>query len=137
MEEKPLKRNANIVILSREHHHGLLFAWKLRQGLKAQTEPARMAKYVSWFWDKHLMSHFRDEENLLFSGVQHSLVDAAIQQHAVIKDLIHRISGDNQSNAEAFARLADLVTDHIRLEERELSLPGIRAYRRTTVAHRQ
>ena len=34
MEEiKPLKRSKELAPLSREHHDGLLFAWKIKQGL--------------------------------------------------------------------------------------------------------
>ena len=36
---KPLKRNPNLVPLSREHHYGLLFCWKLKQGLANGTDP--------------------------------------------------------------------------------------------------
>ena len=38
MEEiKPLKRSKELAPLSREHHDGLLFAWKIKQGLANGT----------------------------------------------------------------------------------------------------
>jgi hemerythrin-like domain-containing protein len=120
MESRPLKRNENIVILSREHHQGLLFGWKLRQGLRNRIEPERMAKYVSYFWDTHLMEHFREEETLLFTDVQDALVDKGIQQHIAIKTLVIQILAEGKDNSELYGRLADLITDHIRFEEREL-----------------
>ena len=43
---KPLKRNPNLVPLSREHHFGLLFAWKLKQGLAKNTSLETMRDYV-------------------------------------------------------------------------------------------
>lgn len=33
-----MKRNENIVLLSRDHHFGLLCAWKIRQGLKKKLK---------------------------------------------------------------------------------------------------
>jgi len=120
MESKPLKRNENIVILSREHHLGLLFAWKLRQGLKAGIAPERMEKYIAYFWDTHLMEHFREEESLLFNGIQHELVEKGLQQHIAIKALFQSLLAENKGNSEKYSLLADLVSDHIRFEEREL-----------------
>lgn len=120
MESKPIKRNENIVILSREHHHGLLFAWKLRQGLSAKVEPTRMAKYVAYFWNTHLVEHFREEESLLFSELQHALVSKAVGQHTAINTLVHRILVDEKGSVDAYGNLADLIADHIRFEEREL-----------------
>lgn len=120
MESKPIKRNENIVILSREHHHGLLFAWKLRQGLSADVDPARMAKYVAYFWSTQLAGHFHEEERLLFSKLQHALVSKAIEQHSEIDALVQQIQADEIGSVDPFGKLADLITDHIRFEEREL-----------------
>ena len=120
MESKPIKRNVNIVILSKEHHYGLLFAWKLRQGLAGHIELERMAKYVRYFWGTHLKEHFEEEENLLFKGVQHGLVDKGIQQHIAIRTLVDQILSEGKNTAEDYGSLTDLITDHIRFEEREL-----------------
>ena len=120
MENKPIKRNENIVILSREHHDGLLFAWKLRQGQKHGIVPERMAPYVSYFWESHLLEHFREEETLLFDKVDSPLVTKAREQHESIKALIATIAGGEVGNATVYSQLADAITDHIRFEEREL-----------------
>ena len=69
MEKKPIKRNENLVPVSREHHATLLFCWKLRTGVKGETEPERMIRYTNWFWLHHLQSHFATEEKLLFIGI--------------------------------------------------------------------
>ena len=120
MENKPLKRNENIVILSREHHDGLLFAWKLRQGQKHGIAPERMAPYVSYFWESHLLEHFREEETLLFDKVDSPLVTRARAEHAAVKQLVAAIAGGEVGNATVYNQLADAITDHIRFEEREL-----------------
>ncbi len=67
MADKPIKRNENMVPLSRDHHFGLLFCWKIRQGLKAKIDLERIRKYILHFWKSHLEQHFKEEETLLFS----------------------------------------------------------------------
>jgi hypothetical protein len=53
-EIKPIKRSAALSPLSREHHEGLLFAWKIRQGLQKNIDPERISKFTKWFWDTDL-----------------------------------------------------------------------------------
>ena len=47
---KPIKRNPNLMPVSREHHATLLFCWKLRQGVKKDVSAERMKNYIYWFW---------------------------------------------------------------------------------------
>ena len=62
---KPIKRSTQLAPLSREHHEGLLFVWKIRQGIKKEVHPERMIAFVQWFWSTELEPHFRKEENVL------------------------------------------------------------------------
>ena len=59
---KPIKRSKELAPLSRDHHEGLLFVWKIRQGIKKGIAPVRMAQYAGWFWENHLQEHFEKEE---------------------------------------------------------------------------
>jgi len=70
MEKMPIKRNENIVKLSRDHHASLLFCWKLRQGIKYHSSIERMVKYVQYFWNQHFTPHFKEEEEFLFAPVK-------------------------------------------------------------------
>lgn len=119
MEKKPIKRSEHIVILSREHHGGLLFCWKIRQGLKKQTDTNRMQQYVAYFWDSHLAPHFREEEEHLFEKANDDLCRKAMQQHQEIKALINQVKSSLPS-PDLLTQLADSVDAHIRYEEREL-----------------
>ena len=119
MEKKPLKRSKHIVILSREHHTGLLFCWKIRQGLKKNIDTSRIQKFVSYFWDSNLASHFREEEELLFNKVDDDFCRKALQQHQEIIALINQVKA-NAPTPELLTQLADTVDAHIRFEEREL-----------------
>lgn len=120
MADKPIKRNENIVPLSRDHHFGLLFCWKIRQGLKAKIALDRIRKYILYFWEFHLEQHFIEEETLLFSQVQNKLCEDGFNQHKEIKNIIARFTVSANENEELYASLASLVDEHIRFEERIL-----------------
>ncbi|CAL1519492.1 hemerythrin domain-containing protein [Chitinophaga sp. MM2321] len=117
---RPIKRNEHIMPLSREHHMGLLFCWKLRQGVKREIAPDRIRKYINYFWDTHLKQHFEEEENILFNQVKHKFCDEAIVQHQQITDMIQRINTAGKEVPGIYTSLAALIDQHIRFEEREL-----------------
>lgn len=119
MNPAPLKRAEAIVPLSRDHHHGLLFAWKLKQGIRYGVAPERMAPYVAYFWQEHLTPHFREEEALLFCHAPESdLVQQALREHMEICRLAD--AGATAAETALLQQLADLVNNHIRFEERVL-----------------
>ena len=64
MNRKPIRRNENILKLSKEHHFSLLFCWKIRQGLKMNIDASRIVKYAQYFHAHFLRLHFREEELL-------------------------------------------------------------------------
>ncbi len=119
MNPAPLKRVEAIMPLSRDHHHGLLFAWKLKQGIRYGVAPERMAPYVAYFREAHLAPHFREEEELLFvHAPENEFVQQALREHVEIRRLAH-IDATTTETAP-LQQLADLVNDHIRFEERVL-----------------
>ena len=115
---KPLKRHMSLRPVSREHHHGLLLSWKIRQGLKLDVDPVRIKKYVSWFWRNHLLAHFRFEEKYIFPiiGTQHPLIMRALQEHEQLTGLFN----DPEVGADKLSLLEKLLVAHIRFEERIL-----------------
>jgi hemerythrin-like domain-containing protein len=121
MEEiKPLKRSKELAPLSREHHDGLLFAWKIKQGLANGTSIETLCNYTRWFWSNHLKAHFNNEETLLvkFLPADNPLVIQMFKEHARIRDLINSL--DKEPGSSSLQLLAGLVNNHIRFEEREL-----------------
>lgn len=121
MESKPLERNEKIVKLSRDHHAGLLFCWKIRQGVKFHVEKNRMIRYIKYFWDNHFSTHFREEEEFLFPPVKNDEVQRAIDDHQKIKICIDKIGvAGIEKEEDVLLELADTVDDHIRFEERVL-----------------
>lgn len=121
MEEiKPIKRSKELTPLSREHHDGLLFAWKIKQGLANDTPVETLCNYTRWFWSNHIKPHFKDEEKVLvkFLPADNLFVQQMIKEHTQIRDLV--ISLDKKPDANSLKQLSEFINNHIRFEEREL-----------------
>lgn len=117
----PIKRSEHLIRLSREHHSGLLFCWKIRQGLKKNADIERIRKYVEYFWQHDLADHFREEEDILFAPKKDDdKVKKALQEHVEIKAMIDSITKSSTPETIQLTALADAVDNHIRYEEREL-----------------
>ena len=118
---RPLKRNECIKKFSRDHQLGLLFCWKIRQGLKAGVALNRICKYVAYFWQQHLQWHIKDEEKILFSHLKDRRVQKALNEHKLISAQVQDVINDSENNKrKSLTKLADMVDDHIRYEERIL-----------------
>ena len=114
-----MKRDQHIVPLSRDHHSGLLFCWKIRQGLTLHTDETRLKNYVLYYWEQHLHDHFKEEENILFIIKDDERIQKAVADHQRIESLIGTIKQD-KADTNTYQSLATMVNDHIRYEEREL-----------------
>ncbi|HVS98786.1 MAG TPA: hemerythrin domain-containing protein [Puia sp.] len=116
-----MKRNKHIVSLSHDHHDGLLFCWKLRQGVKNGTDPERILGYVRYFWQDHLLPHFRLEEEILFVDPDDEKIARALREHREMGALVQSLLSGPPGEAYSLLQLlADAVDNHIRFEEREL-----------------
>lgn len=115
---KPIKRDKSIQSLSREHHHGLLLCWKLRQGMKKNIAPKRMKVYTDWFYNQYVLPHFKTEEQYLFPvlGADNELVKKAISQHRRLT----RLFLDEKQIEKSLSFIEEELDAHIRFEERIL-----------------
>jgi hemerythrin-like domain-containing protein len=121
MKTKPIKRNQHIMRLSKDHHFSLLFCWKVRQGLKHETQTERIIKYVQYFWKHHLEPHFREEETILFSPLKDEWVQKAINDHKQIRKQLNQLPANSVDDTKKQLKdWANLIDDHVRYEEREL-----------------
>lgn len=113
----PISRNESLKNVSRDHHFGLLFCWKLRTGLK-YAETVRIKKYADHFYKEHLQPHFKLEEKYIFPllGEESSLVQSAVEDHKQLT----RLFEEKESSAESLSRIEKLLEQHIRFEERIL-----------------
>lgn len=115
---KPIKRANELIQLSREHHHTLLLAWKIKTGLSKNIEVERIGKYVRWYFDNHLLPHFGTEEKYIFPllGELNNNKIKAVEQHDQIKDIIL----NRLNSSDSLSLLHNLITEHVRFEERVL-----------------
>lgn len=119
-EIQPLKRSQQLAPLSREHHDGLLFAWKIKQGIENKATLEVMRTYTLWFWRHHIKPHFFQEEKILIPDMpsNHPLAVKLLEDHDHIRELI--IGLDEEADKRTLIILCDLLNAHIRFEEREL-----------------
>ncbi len=115
---KPLKRHIALQPLSREHHHSLLLCWKIRTGFKKGVDVKRIKRYVDWFFDTHIKSHFEVEEKFLFPilGTDDELVKKALTQHRQL----YRLFTNIDENEKPLRLIEEELERHIRFEERVL-----------------
>ncbi len=114
----PLKRAEALHPLSHDHHHGLMFCWKLKQGLKREVEASRIMHYARYFFAQQLEVHFREEETLLFPllGMDHPDIKRAINEHRTLKHLFF----EEENLTAACMKIVVELQAHIRFEERML-----------------
>ena len=116
--QKPLKRSEQLKSLSREHHSGLLFSWKIREGVRLGVSTERLKDYLNYFMNEHLLDHFEKEETLLFNKVNEQVCLQAIKEHDVLKQQVHTINVSPVIDTKHFTDFIETLNEHIRFEER-------------------
>ncbi len=119
-EKKPIKRSKELAPLSREHHDGLLYVWKIREGLKNGASISKLKAYSIWYWKQHIKPHFFQEEKILLPHMpaNNELANRLQREHENIRELILNL--DQEADKTTFIQLCDLINDHIRFEERQV-----------------
>ncbi|MGV3763631.1 hemerythrin domain-containing protein [Parapedobacter sp.] len=117
-QAKPLKRDPHLKAVSRDHHHGLLLCWKIKEGFKRNVDVSRIKRYIDWFWTTHLVDHFAIEEKYIFSilGDNNELVKKALSEHRRLK----RLFSDDTEVWRSLNLIEEELDRHIRFEERVL-----------------
>lgn len=121
MEHKPIKRREELVILSREHHEGLLLCWKIRTGLSNNVTEDRIIAYTIYFYNTFLKEHFAEEEMYVFTLLPENdaMVVKAIEDHDIINGMIKTLDSV-RNKKEWLETFAYELEQHIRYEERQL-----------------
>ncbi len=125
-----MKRDERLVRLSREHHHGLVMALRIRRELPSATDEQAAALYSDLlrFWSAGLLNHFQAENGCLLARVARHDDDGLQQagrlqrEHREMEELVHamRAASGMADRRTALARFGEQLQDHIRWEEREL-----------------
>lgn len=119
-----MKRCADLVQLSREHHAALKLARAARHaaGSGSAETVAMAAQRIAREFPDELEPHFRNEELNLLPRLErageYALVDRTRRDHAQLRQLAASLA--TQPDDSALARFADLLAEHVRFEEREL-----------------
>jgi hemerythrin-like domain-containing protein len=119
-----MKRDPALASLSRDHHLALVVAQKLRRVTDGGCAAAREAALV--YWRAHGRTHFRLEEELLlpayagYGDPHHPLVARALCEHAAIRHLVDTIARDDRGKPADLRGLGTQLSEHVRLEERQL-----------------
>jgi iron-sulfur cluster repair protein YtfE (RIC family) len=129
----PAKRHPSLIPLSHDHHHGLVLAFRLREGLprnrKPFDRPHEQAEDTVRFFHDNLVIHFQAEEEMLFPAIRlHvpqaiALLDTLIAEHATMRNSVEQLSRivpDDPSLPLFLKSFGDVLERHIRSEEREL-----------------
>lgn len=116
--KKPIKRVIELQTLSHDHHHALQLCWKIRTGLSRNITIERIQLYVNWFFENHLLEHFKLEEEVVFPVLEsnNELVKRALVEH---QSLITLFTSESNSK-ETLEKIEVDLKAHIRFEEREL-----------------
>ena len=125
-----MKRHPQLVLLSWDHHHGLVLALRIRRELAGADEPAlgRMLADLLASWDAHLLPHFRlEQECLLARLVRHvpkddELITRTLGDHLGMAALVAtmRDRPDPELRRDAVSRFGEALRAHIRWEEEVL-----------------
>jgi hypothetical protein len=119
-----MKRDAALASLSRDHHQALVVALKLRRASAPTTDEARAA--LAAFWPTHGRRHFQIEEEILLPAYaghgdpHHPLVARALCDHVDIRHRVDKVLSEPRTTVTDLQELGDLMSAHVRLEEREL-----------------
>jgi iron-sulfur cluster repair protein YtfE (RIC family) len=116
--KKPLKRHEALKPLSRQHHFGLLFSWKIRKGFTENISIDRLKGYANWFFIHEIKPHFKLEEDHIFPilDASHPLIIRALKEHRHIENLFN----DHDDLKNSLSLLEAKLEAHIRFEERVL-----------------
>jgi hemerythrin-like domain-containing protein len=132
-----MKRHPALAPLSRDHHHALVLAQRLRRASEAGAAEAARGFLEHWASEERL--HFRLEEEVLLPAFaahggdpDHPLVVRTLLDHVRIRAAVEHLAGAVEPRAddpgapagrvtpEQLNELGARLADHVRLEENEL-----------------
>ncbi len=118
-----MKRCPELQNLSREHHTALRLALQWRRAAESGIEESIVAasQHACSVFVAELLPHFREEEIYLLPRLEAcgatAVVARTLIEHRAMQRLVRELE---IPDGEVLLRLADLLTAHVRFEEREL-----------------
>lgn len=118
-----VKRHDALAALSRDHHHALVVAQRLKRARQTNARDARQAFLDYWRADGQ--RHFREEEEILLptyarhGDLELPIVARVLIDHVQIRRLADELATGRPSIATLHV-LGEELAEHVRREEREL-----------------
>ncbi len=124
-----MKRHKALILLSHDHHKGLLLAQLLKKNAPPYKglphDPAGKVDYAVNAFKSDLTIHFKDEEEILFPLLRNKnselnkLIDELLEEHKIIKNRISFLQHSNDL-LQDLDKIGVILEKHIRKEERIL-----------------
>jgi iron-sulfur cluster repair protein YtfE (RIC family) len=124
-----MKRHKALILLSHDHHKGLLLAQLLKKNAPPYkglpTDHAGKMNYAIEAFKSDLTIHFNDEEEILFPLLRNKsaeideLINELLDEHKKIKDGILSLQHSNDI-VQDLDKIGVMLEQHIRKEERIL-----------------
>jgi hemerythrin-like domain-containing protein len=125
-----MKRHPQLVLLSWDHHHGLVLALRIGREVTGANAMSLARLYADLLasWDAHLLPHFRvEQECLLARLVRHvskddELISRTVGDHLSMAALVAtmRDTTDRELRRDVVHRFGETLRAHIRWEEEVL-----------------
>lgn len=118
-----MKRHDALAALSRDHHHALVAAHRLKRA--SETTAAEARDRFLGYWNADGQRHFREEEDTLlpayagFGNPDEPVLARVLVDHVRIRWLAHEAARPSAS-LDALHTLGEQLEAHVRREEREL-----------------
>jgi hypothetical protein len=123
-ERLGVRRSDALAPLSRDHHHALVVAQRLRRADPSTAEAARDA-FLD-FWRADGRRHFEVEEEVLLpafaprDAAGEAAVRRVLAEHEDVRARAAALAGGGAADVDALHDLGALLRDHVRHEERVL-----------------
>jgi hypothetical protein len=113
-----IKRHHALKEYSKDHHQALLLCWKIQVGFSKGISTDRIKTYTNWFYENHILAHFKKEEKYMFPvlGKENELVIQALEEHKILLEFFT----DTIQIEYSLKQIQILLKNHIRFEERIL-----------------
>lgn len=118
-------RDRNLIPLSHQHQHALALCVQVDRSLQAGTaDLAALQAQIRTIFNLEIRWHFAAEEEVLFPEAAafaelKPLVDQLLAEHVSLRDYFARVER-RELDAATLRKFAELLSTHIRKEEREL-----------------
>ncbi|HEU5335348.1 MAG TPA: hemerythrin domain-containing protein [Terriglobales bacterium] len=118
-------RDRNLIPLSHQHQHALALCVQIDRALRAGTADVEaLQAQARTMFNLEIRWHFAAEEQALFPEARNfaelqPLVEQLLGEHALLRKYFARAEA-RQLDADGLREFAQLLSNHIRREEREL-----------------